>query len=176
MNRKAVWQTLRFAGLALAAISVTGCNHVRPGPVLVPLNCGYGTVETLIGGERYCVVAPLSCGNGTQEQATGGERECLPEAGADVLTCNDDTFALEQATGGERECVLADPGCAADHVAYVTENGVIACRPNIVCGTGTYEQATGGERECVPTGSVSDCGAGTQQEQATGGERECALP
>jgi len=170
MNRKEIWQEIRFGVLALAAISITGCNHVRPDPM--PLSCGYGTIETLVGGERHCVVAPLSCGDGTQEQATGVERECLPEAGADVLTCGDNTFELEQATGGERECVVGTSECGLDQVAYVTEDGGVACRPNIVCGDGTYEQATGGERECVPTGSVSDCGAGTQ-EQATGVEREC---
>ena len=170
MNKKAVWQTIRFAVLALAAISVTGCNHhVRPDP----LSCGYGTIETLIGGERNCVVAPLSCGDGTQEQATGGERECQPEVGADVLTCGAGTSELEQASGGERECVSGASECASDQVAYVTEDGDIACRPNIVCGDGSYEQATGGERECVPTGSVSGCGADTQMEQASGGEREC---
>jgi len=168
MSRKAMWQTMQLAVLVLAAVSIAGCNHVRPDP----LHCGYGTVEALVGGERHCVVAPLSCGDGTQEQATGVERECAPETGADVLTCGDDTFQLEQASGGERECVSEDPACPADHVAYVNENGAIACRPNVVCADGTYEQATGGERECVPTGSVSNCGAGTQ-EQATGGEREC---
>ena len=104
MIRKEAWQILRFAGLALLAMSLAGCWHVKPDS----LKCGYGTIETLIGGERYCVVAPLSCGDGTFEfeQATGSERECRPEENPDVLTCAVGTFELEQATGGEREWYL----------------------------------------------------------------------
>lgn len=172
LSTHTIWQTLRFTCLAFVAIAIAGCLH---NPPIKLVTCGYGTIETLVGGERFCVVAPLSCGDGTQEQASGGERECLPEPDPDILTCGEGTYELEQAAGGERECIdppATAPTCDADEVAYVKEDGNIGCRPNIVCGDGTYEQASGGERECVPDGSVSQCGSGTQ-EQASGGEREC---
>lgn len=173
MRKQTAWRVFLFAGTALIATNLGGCLHNGE---IVQLHCGtYGTMETMIGGERHCVIAPLSCGDGTQEQATVGERECTPVAGADLLHCGTGTYELEQATVGERECVAGASPCAADQVAYVDANGGIACRPNVVCGDGTYEQATVGERECVPTGSVSGCGSGTQ-EQATVGERECVVP
>jgi hypothetical protein len=172
MKNQTIRRVFLFSGTALMAMSLTGCKHIDP------LMCGYGTIETLIGGERHCVVAPVSCGAGTQEaeQATGVERECEKKPDADFLKCGDNTYELEQATGVERErqCMPGTSPCPAGKIAYADANGVAQCRDNYVCGEGTYEQATGGERECVPEGSVSGCGPGTEEkEQATGVEREC---
>lgn len=172
MNKKLFWGVTRFATLALWAISLAGCWHIKPDP----LKCGYGTVEKQVGVERHCIVAPLACGKGTELQSTG---QCKPIDDPEVLKCGAGAFQLEQATGGERECVYDENYsgiCSPGQVVYLTKNKEYACRTVIECPDGTYEQATGGERECVPDNSVSRCGSGTQPEQATGGERECRRP
>lgn len=157
----------------LALLSVSAFLAGCPCPACDALICGQGTMETMIGADRTCVVTPLTCGGGAHEQMVGGERECAPVEPGNVLECGVDTHEQEQAIGGERECVPGDTTCAPGQIEINNADGTLSCENGPVsCGEGTHEQAIGGERECVLDDANLGCGEGTH-EQTIGGEREC---
>jgi len=158
--------------LALSAF-LAGC----PCTACDKLMCGDGTIETISGEERTCIVASVSCGDGAMEQTMGGQRECVPVADpGDILECGDGTHQQEQTIGGQRECVLGDTSCTDGEIEYLDKDGNVLCHPiDAVCGEGTFEQTIGGQRECVPDDTGLSCGEGTM-EQTMGGQRECGVP
>lgn len=167
MNNIKLVRYLRLAGLLLVSALLGGC----PCPDCDVLVCGEGTLETMIGLDRTCVITPVSCGTGAHEQATGGQRECVPNNPGDVLECGTSTH--EQATGGQRECVPGGTSCAAGEIEVLNPDNSLSCESvHLDCADGTHEQTTGGQRECVLNDVNLACGNGTK-EQTTGGQREC---
>jgi hypothetical protein len=152
--------------LALSAV-LAGC----PCPTCpAPVQCGDGTMEEMINGERICTVVSLACGSGTVETAIDGKKVCVVDDAGGPLSCGEGTHLQEQAVGGERECVPGEsPSCPSGYVTVIDGDVECAIAP-VACGPGTFEQAVGGERECIM--DPKDCGSGTL-EQAVGGEREC---
>jgi len=160
MRNKYLNTVLGNIGLLTVSVLIAGC----PCPACDQLMCGDGTIETMTGEARTCVVAPVGCGDGTMEQTFGGQRECVPIDPGDILECGADTHQQEQTFGGQRECVPEETTCGPGEIEYLDQNSDVMCRPvDTVCGDGTFEQTFGGQRECVPDDTGLSCGDGTHE-------------
>ena len=160
MNKKKIRSLLSNIGILCVSAFLAGC----PCPACDLLMCGDGTIETVSGETRTCVVAPVACGEGTMEQMMGGQRECVPEDPDGILECGADTYQQEQTFGGQRECTPGMSSCPAGEIEYLDKDSNKMCRPiDTVCGEGTFEQTFGGQRECVPDDTGLSCGSGTSE-------------